>query len=240
MLALDLPGFGASPRPSWQISIPAYGRFLHDFCERLGLGSCSLAGHSMGGFIASELAISEPERVERLVLVSAAGVTWARARREPAAVFGRLARAAGPLAFRSQMEGFRRPGLRRLAYRGIFWNPRALRPELLWEQTVPAFQGAGFYDAATSLVGYDIRHRLVEIEVPTLIVWGRNDRVVPVPAAATHQQLIGDNARTVIFDRCGHLPQLERPRALQPAAWTNPCATSGSRVLSAAQSFFGL
>jgi pimeloyl-ACP methyl ester carboxylesterase len=231
VLALDLPGFGASPMPPWKISIPAYARFLHDFCERLGLERVSMLGHSMGGLIATELAITEPERVERLALASSAGVTWARARREPAAVFGRLARAAGPLAFRSQIVGMRRPGLRHLAFRGVFWNPRGLRPELLWEQTVPAFDAEGFYDAATSLAGYDIRHRLVEIEVPALVIWGRNDRVVPVPAAAVYERLIGDNAETVIFDRCGHVPQLERPvrfnrlldefLAVQPSAWSD-------------------
>jgi pimeloyl-ACP methyl ester carboxylesterase len=211
VVALDLPGFGASPKPPWEISISAYGRFLHDFCERLGIGRASLVGNSMGGFIASELAISEPERIARLVLVSAAGVTWARVRREPAAVAGRLGRAAAPLALRYRMEGLRRSRLRHLAYRGVFHDPRALRPELLWEQTVPALRSPGFQDAVTTLVGYDIRDRLVEIEVPTLIVWGRNDRIVPVPAAAAYQRLIGDNARTEIFDRCGHVPMLERP-----------------------------
>ena len=133
----------------------------------------------MGGFIATELAIHEPERVERLVLVSAAGVTFSRARREPAAVLGRVMRAAAPLAFRYQMEGLRRRGLRHRAYRGIVHDPVALDPRLLFEITVPALQAPGFYDAMTTLVGYDIRDRLVEIEVPTLIVWGRNDRVVP-------------------------------------------------------------
>ena len=62
----------------------------------------------------------------------------------------------------------------------------------------------------TNLVGYDIRHRLEEIDVPTLIVWGRNDRVVPVPAALAYKKRI-DHAELVIFDHCGHLPQLERP-----------------------------
>ena len=84
VIALDLPGFGSSPMPPWQITIPAYGRFLRDFCERLGVGRCSLVGNSMGGFIATEVAITEPERVDDLTLVSAAGITWARARREPA------------------------------------------------------------------------------------------------------------------------------------------------------------
>jgi pimeloyl-ACP methyl ester carboxylesterase len=113
--------------------------------------------------------------VERLVLVSAAGVTWARVRREPAAVVGRLGRAAAPLVLRYRMEGLRRSRLRHLAYRGVFHDPRALRPELLWEQTVPALRSPGFQDAVTTLFGYDIRDRLVEIEVPTLIVWGTGD-----------------------------------------------------------------
>ena len=211
VIAVDLPGFGASPMPPWGISMPAYGRFLHDFCERVGFGSGAVIGSSLGGFVASELAITEPDRVERLVLASAAGVTWAQARREPAAVLGRLAAAAAPLAFRYRMEGLRRHRLRQAAYRGMVDNPRKLRPELLFEITEPALHAPGFYDAVTTLVGYDIRHRLVEIEVPTLVVWGRNDRVVPSPAAGLYKKLIGDNAELVVFDRCGHLPMLERP-----------------------------
>lgn len=211
VIALDLPGFGASPKPSWELSMPAYGRLLHDFCERLGVERATFAGSSMGGFVATELATREPDRVEGLVLVSAAGVTWAKARREPAAMVGRMARAARPLMFRYQMAGLRREGLRQMAYRGVFHDPSSLRRELLWEQVVPALNATGFYDALTSLVGYDARERLKEIEVPSLIVWGRNDRVVPVGAAAQYQRLIGDNAATVIFDECGHMPMLERP-----------------------------
>jgi len=57
----------------------------------------------------------------------------------------------------------------------------------------------------------DIRDRLEEIGVPTLIVWGRNDRVVPVPAALSYKKRIGDNAELVIFNHCGHVLQMERP-----------------------------
>jgi pimeloyl-ACP methyl ester carboxylesterase len=209
VVALDLPGFGASPMPPWEITIPGYGRFLRDFCERVG--RCSLVGNSMGGFIATEVAITDPERVDELVLVSAAGITWARARREPAAMLGRVGRAAGPLLLRINMAGIRRARLRRSAFRGVFHDPLGLRREMLWENLVPAFQSPGYFDAMTNLVGYDIRDRLEEIEVPTLIVWGRNDRVVPVPAALSYKKRIGDNAELVIFDRCGHVPQIERP-----------------------------
>jgi len=211
VIAVDLPGFGGSPMPPWEISIPAYGAFLRDFCERLGVTSCSLVGNSMGGFIATEVGISDPDRVEKLVLVSAAGITFARARREPAAVLGRIGRAAAPLALRFQMSGIKRPRLRQRAFQGVFFDPNALRREMLWENIVPALRSRGYYDAMTTLVGYDIRHRLEEIEEPTLIVWGRNDRVVPVPAALSYQRRIGDNARLEIFDHCGHVPQMERP-----------------------------
>jgi pimeloyl-ACP methyl ester carboxylesterase len=211
VVAVDLPGFGSSPMPPWQISIPAYGRFLRDFCERLGIGRCSLVGNSMGGFIATELAISEPERVDDLVLVSAAGITWARARREPAVVIARMGRAAAPALLRLQTSGMRRPRLRKVAFQGVFFDPNGLRREMLWENFMPAMNSPGYLDAMSNLWGYDIRDRLGEIGVPTLIVWGRNDRVVPVPAALSYEKRIGENAELVIFDECGHVPQIERP-----------------------------
>jgi pimeloyl-ACP methyl ester carboxylesterase len=211
VIAVDLPGFGASPMPPWSISISAYGSFVRDFCERLGVSGCALVGNSMGGFIATEVAIADPGRVEKLVLVSAAGITWATARREPAAVLGRMGRAAAPYALKFQLSGLKRPRMRQLAFQGVFFDPNGLRREMLWENVIPALQSPGYYDAMTTLVGYDIRHRLDEIEVPTLIVWGRNDRVVPIPAAFAYQHRIGANARLEIFDHCGHVPQMERP-----------------------------
>ena len=211
VVAVDLPGFGSSPMPPWDLTIPSYGRFLRDFCERIGIARCSLIGNSMGGFIATEVAITDPERVDELVLVSAAGITWARARREPVAVLGRMGMAAAPLMLRVQTSGMRRPRLRKMAFQGVFHDPLSLRREMLWENFVPAMSSPGYFDAITNLVGYDVRHRLEEIEVPTLIVWGRNDRVVPVPAALAYEKRIGDNAELVIFDHCGHVPQIERP-----------------------------
>jgi pimeloyl-ACP methyl ester carboxylesterase len=211
VIALDLPGFGASPMPPWQISIPSYGRFVRDFCERVGIDRCSLVGNSMGGFIATEVAITDPERVDELTLVSAAGVTWARARREPAAVVARMGRAAAPVLLRFHMSGIKRQRLRKGYFQGVFFDPDSIRREMLWENVVPALNSPGYYDALTTLWGYDIRDRLEEIGVPTLIVWGRNDRVVPVPAAVSYKKRIGENAELVIFDRCGHVPQIERP-----------------------------
>src|SRR5215218_156404 len=75
VIAFDLPGFGQSQMPRETISIAGYARFVDALLERLGVGPAIVVGNSMGGFIGAELAIRFPARVERLVLVSAAGLT---------------------------------------------------------------------------------------------------------------------------------------------------------------------
>src|SRR4051795_7517491 len=74
-IAVDLPGFGESEMPREKISISGYGRFVDALLGELGVGAAAIVGNSMGGFIGSELAIRFPARVERLVLVSAAGIS---------------------------------------------------------------------------------------------------------------------------------------------------------------------
>src|SRR5207245_2489790 len=75
VVAVDLPGFGHSPMPAGEISIAGYARVLDGLLGELGIDAAAVVGNSMGGFIAAELAISAPQRVERLVLVSAAGLS---------------------------------------------------------------------------------------------------------------------------------------------------------------------
>ena len=210
VLALDLPGFGSSPVPDWEISIPEYGRLLNEFCDTVGARDCALIGNSMGGFVAAEAAISEPSQFEQLVLVSAAGVSSARLRRRPTAVIARMLGAATPLAFRAQTRAFRRERARALAFAGIFDSPRELRPELVWEFFQGGARAESFVEAMSSLAGYDFLDRLGEIEVPTLIVWGRQDHVVPPADALGYAERIA-GARLEVFDRCGHVPMAERP-----------------------------
>jgi pimeloyl-ACP methyl ester carboxylesterase len=210
VLALDLPGFGASPMPPWTISIETYGRLLHDFCEALGVGDCVLVGNSVGGFVSAEAAITAPGRFERLVLVSAAGISHARMRAEPAEMAGRFAVAASPLLLRFQERGLLRPRIRDWAFRMLFDRPGLLRTELIWEFFTNGAGRPGFLPTFTGLMGYDVLDRLEEVEVPTLIVWGRDDRIVPSADALGYGQRLR-NSRTVIFDRCGHVPMAERP-----------------------------
>jgi pimeloyl-ACP methyl ester carboxylesterase len=118
--------------------------------------------------------------------------------------------AATPLAFSAQTRAFRRPRARARAFAGIFDNPGELRPELIWEFFQGGERGAAFVDALSSLAGYDFLDRLSEISVPTLIVWGRQDHVVP-PADALEFARRIEHARLEVFDRCGHVPMAERP-----------------------------
>jgi pimeloyl-ACP methyl ester carboxylesterase len=210
-IALDLPGFGESPMPSWPIDMPAYGRLIHDFCEKLGIDRVTaLVGNSMGGFVSTEATIERPERFDKLVLVSAAGISFARteSRRIEAGV--RLFEASFPFLAGPRRAWLRRPRGRQFAFGRVFHYPNGVRPELLREQIEPGLQSPGFSDAIRAIGGYDTRHRLTEIEIPTLVVWGLNDHVVPLEAAIGYNRLI-PRSRLELFERTGHVPQMERP-----------------------------
>lgn len=215
-IALDLPGFGDSPMPSWEISMANYGRLIHDFCERLGIEQvAALVGNSMGGFIGTEAVIEEPDRFDRLVLISAAGISFAEWEGRPYAAAERVTRAAMPFFGGDRRAFLTRPRGRKFAFGRLFRNPNKLRPELLAEQVRPGLQAPGFSDALGAIWGYDTRERLPEIEIPTMVVWGLNDQVVPVEAALAYHRLI-PHSRLEIFERTGHLPQLERPGRFNP------------------------
>jgi pimeloyl-ACP methyl ester carboxylesterase len=209
-IALDLPGFGTSPMPSWEISIPAYGQLIQDFCEELGLQRVTVVGNSMGGFVATEAVTASPRRFERLALVSAAGIinTWNPEAR--ATVTGFAWKKFGPVvADRGRWIVSHRRS-RELALAPFVRYPNRLRPDLLLEQLAGGARGPGFSDALKSLISHDIRERLARIAMPTLIVWGLSDRVIPVAAAASYHRRI-PHSRLEIFERTGHVPQLERP-----------------------------
>jgi len=210
-IALDLPGFGASPMPSWPIDMPAYGRLLQDFCEKLGIGGgATLVGNSMGGLVAAEAVLSAPGRFDRLVLVSAAGFinTWLPHQRGVATshawnTFGRPFGAAARFVVSH-------PRSRYAMFRFAIRYPGRLGKELLWEQMASGLPCPGFADALDAVLEYDARDRLEEIEIPTMIVWGTEDWVIPSAAALSYNRRI-PRSRLEVFEDTGHVPQMERP-----------------------------
>jgi pimeloyl-ACP methyl ester carboxylesterase len=210
-IALDLPGFGESPMPSWPIDMPGYGRLIHDFCEKLGIDRvAALVGNSMGGLVSTEATIERPSRFDKLVLVSAAGISFAEAEGRRLEAGLRVFEAGAAFLAGPRRAWLNRPGGRHFAFGRIFRYPDKVRPELLLEQISPGLQSPGFPEAIRSIGGYDTRHRLTEIEIPTLVVWGLNDHVVPVEAAIGYNRLIPES-RLELFERTGHVPQMERP-----------------------------
>jgi pimeloyl-ACP methyl ester carboxylesterase len=209
-VALDLPGFGASDTPPEDTSITGYARIVDALCDALGIETVSVVGNSMGGFIGAELALQFPTRVERLVLVSAAGLSHENVRQEPVLAVGRLLATGAARATAYQDSLAKRPRLRRLALLAVVRYPERLSPALTRE----LFQGAGkpgFMPALEALMSYSYRDRLSRIEVPVLIVWGEHDMLVPVSDATEYERLIGANARKVVFEDTGHVPMIERP-----------------------------
>jgi 4,5:9,10-diseco-3-hydroxy-5,9,17-trioxoandrosta-1(10),2-diene-4-oate hydrolase len=216
VITLDLPGFGYSPMPTARISISGYARLLDRLLGELGIDAAAVVGNSMGGFIAAELAIAFPQRVERLVLISAAGVSTtghhgtARAvpvlrRLDPA-----LARGGAWVAAKSDVLA-RRARVREALLSVVVRHPSRLPPALAAAQLRGAGK-PGFLQSLEAVLDYDIRERLPEIACPTLIVWGDGDRLIPVRDADVFAELIG-NSRKVIFEDTGHMAMLERPAA---------------------------
>jgi pimeloyl-ACP methyl ester carboxylesterase len=213
-IAMDLPGFGHSPMPIERITISEYARILDSLLETLGVNAATVVGNSMGGFVSAELAIAFPQRVERLVLVSAAGISTYR-HRDVERIEPYLRRLApmvaaytGWTATRSDWVA-RRRGLRNLTLGMVTRHPGRLPAPLAAEQIRGAGK-PGFMQALRANIDYPVRERLPEIACPTLIVWGDEDRVIPVADAGVFEQLI-PNSRKVIFEDTGHMAMLERP-----------------------------
>ena len=210
VISLDLPGFGASDMPPEPISIRRYAQVADAACDALGVEDVAVVGNSMGGFIGAELALSFGTRVSRLVLVSAAGLSTGALPKTPLLAAARVVGGGSRRATFLQAPVVHRPRLRRAAMGWVIRYPERLSVPLS-EELVLSFAKPGFVDALRAIMEYDYRDRLPEIEIPVLIVWGRDDLLVPVEDADKYAQLIGANARVVVFEDTGHVPMLERP-----------------------------
>lgn len=210
VLAPDLPGFGASPMPAGEVSIKGYGKIVDKLCEQLGVDWPVVVGNSMGGFIGAEMALDFPTRVEKLVLVSAAGLSIEHQRRQPLLTLARLWAVNASWVGARGVLVVKRPRLRRAALQFLVRYPEKLSAQLTYE-LVQGTGKPGFMPALEALMNHSYRDLLSRIEMPVLVVWGENDMLVPVGDAQEYADLIGDNARRIVFDDTGHLPMLERP-----------------------------
>lgn len=193
VFAPDTPGFGLTERPDWMRDMSDYLLYFRDLLDTLGLGQVHLVGHSLGGWMAAELAVWFPERVRTLVLSNAAGI---RVKGAPiadlfamnpqetlAACFDNLA-AAAPLI----------PAEITPDYLLQMYNERTTLAALAWN---PHFDPR-------------LARRLQALHCPTLIIWGANDRLIPAVYGTTFHELI-PGSHLVLLEGTGHMPMFEMP-----------------------------
>jgi pimeloyl-ACP methyl ester carboxylesterase len=210
VVAMDLPGFGRSPMPSETITIEYYGRVVAELCEQLGVAPAVFVGNSMGGYVSSEVAIAAPHVVERLVLVSAAGISQREQPRDRILRVAKILGAATRASAGQRRRHAARPALRHWMLNAIVRHPTRMPPDTAFEGLLKGADKPGFYDALVTCLDYDILDRLGEIGCPTLVVWGRNDMIIPVRDAEAFVERIA-GSRKVVMEDTGHVPMIERP-----------------------------
>ncbi len=208
VISLDLPGFGLTgPFPDNDYTIAHYVRFMVEFLDRAGVKRFVLAGNSFGGLIAWQTVLTLPERVERLVLVDAAGYPQ-QPRSMPIgfviANIPLLNQVAGRILPRKLIES---------SVREVYGDPEKVTPELVdryYELTLREGNRQALGQRFKQVPTGNDAERIRDIRVPTLILWGGRDRLIPPENAEKFHRDIGES-QLVIFDALGHVPHEEDP-----------------------------
>ncbi len=198
VIALDLPGFGQSDKPRMNYTIKFYRDFLASFIEQLQLRA-TLVGSSLGGQIAAELAIARPDLVQRLVLISPAGALPASFKGSPA-----LKRYVQVTKAKS-VEQVKR------ALFSVDGKPvDDAYARMVFERLSMPGASAAFLSALVgSARASRLNSRLHKIRAPTLLLWGKEDAMIPVKFIDPFVKM--KNCRITMLEGCGHRPHVERP-----------------------------
>jgi pimeloyl-ACP methyl ester carboxylesterase len=193
------PGYGQTPCPEWIETIPHQAVFYHWFLQQQALAPVDVVGIGIGGWIAAQMAVMCPHQLRHLVLVDAAGL-----RPEQGEIF----------------DVFITPW-RQVMERCLYDAAQAAEYQRLFGQEVQEFGGPREAGRTMSIrmcfrpFMYDrsLPGMLGKVQVPTLIVWGAQDQIIPVECGHLYQRAI-PGATLQLIDQCGHWPQFERPQEL--------------------------
>src|SRR6185369_2632155 len=195
----DQIGFGKSDKPLVNYRIRTYVDFLDQFCKQLKIERATLVGNSMGGWIAAMFTASFPDRVDKLVLVDAAGY-------------------APPKDFDTRVYFALNPSTRadmKVLIAKVFYN-KAFQTDAAVDQAIAARLAAGDGYTINSITesiirGEDFLDDVVKtIKRPTLIIWGRQDGLVPLAEGERFNKDIA-GSKLFVIDQCGHVPNIEKP-----------------------------
>ena len=198
VFALDQIGFGKSDKPLVNYRVRTYVDFLDQFCKQLKIERASLVGNSMGGWIAAAFTAAFPDRVDKLVLENAAGY-------------------APPKDFDLRslygLNPTTRAGMKVLVAR-VFYN-KAFLTDAAIDQSLAFRLAAGdgytIHSIVESIVRGDdfLDDSVKTIKRPTLIIWGREDGLVPLADGERFNKEI-TGSKLLVIDQCGHVPNIEK------------------------------
>lgn len=192
--APDQIGFGHSDKPLLDYKIVTFVDFLHAFMQSQNLSKATLVGNSLGGWIAIDFAARHPEMVDKLVLVDSAGLPWEKA---PAVDLNPSSLAD----MRALLDS-------------IFYDKKMASEEFVLQAFTNHVRNNDGYTIQRTLAGFAQNQfedaKLSSIHAPTLVVWGREDELIPASRGEKLRDGI-PGAKFVVFEQCGHVPQLEKP-----------------------------
>jgi pimeloyl-ACP methyl ester carboxylesterase len=218
VIRFDMAGFGLTgPSPDGIYTIDSDVRLVIAVLDKLGVARCGLGGNSLGGAVAWRTALAHPTRVDRLILVDAGGYP---SHPESVPIGFRLAQLpfiglAGPLLTHTLPRSLVEQGLR-----NVFGDPGRVTPEMV-DRAIAMNRREGNRralverfrqrpPASRRAADGSLAHRIPELKLPTLIVWGGRDRLIPPgDAERFHRDIAG--SVLAIFDDLGHAPEEEDP-----------------------------
>ncbi|MGB7738131.1 MAG: alpha/beta hydrolase [Steroidobacteraceae bacterium] len=208
VIRFDLPGFGLTgPSPDGVYTIESYVDTVLAVADTLGVQRFVLAGNSLGGYVAWATAVLHPQRVDRLILVDAAGYPF-RSQSIPLAF--RIART--PILNVLMRDVLPRSVVAN-SLRDVYGDPSRVTPDLIdryFDLATRAGNRAALVARFDQTQPGSLVERVREIQVPTLILWGGKDRLIPLENGARFARDI-EGSRLVVFDTLGHVPHEEDP-----------------------------
>lgn len=191
------PGFFGTPRPGWVSSVTDVAHFTMELAETLRLRDYILVGHSIGGWIAAEMAAMNSSNIKGLALIDAAGIKPKQG--EIAEVF--MVSAADRLKL-----GFHDPA--QVPNYDHFTRERTPEEAAAAHSNMEMLSRLAW---KPYLHNPSLPHYLTKVKCPTQVIWGRQDAILPLECGELYQQAI-PGARLEVIDNCGHRPQMERPQ----------------------------
>lgn len=208
VIVIDLPGFGKSEKPDLDYNIDFYVNILFEFCKEINLEKINVAGLSLGGMIAIEFAYRYPQSVNNLLVLSSSGL-------KPIAKM--LNNIIFYLVFSFVMKYiiFSNKWLTKKFQIGSYFNPKKINPIVFrkfFEYIKYPESKKAWLSALKNVfnVSEEFVNHVREIRVNTIIIWGKNDKTIPLIIGDKFSKLI-TNSKMFVIDECGHPITVEQP-----------------------------